>query len=191
MMKSFKIAFFHFVVFAQMFIVVINATTSKSSTSNHDQSDPSTLSSFEDALIYPKQAISPYHIEERASDAFVKQDSNNNSKNKLKQDKRKHSQTRWKQFRKSKQRKTDITIISDGRSANSIRKHSKHLANQFKSQDVGKSIKERNTYANQYPIKKSLEKKGTKRRIVQARHMTKERILHLSSFHTKQESDGQ
>jgi hypothetical protein len=109
-------------VLIKVFMTCTNAASGTSdSISHHDQPEPNSPSSFEDALIYPKQAISPYHINERPSNAFVKPISQKIPKITLKIGKIREEEV-WKRFRyqespsQSTKKQKNSNYDSDGRS---------------------------------------------------------------------------
>lgn len=203
-------------VFIQVFMTCTNAASGTSdSISHHDQPEPNSPSSFEDALIYPKQAISPYHINERPSNAFVKPLSQKIPKITLKIGKIRAEEA-WKRFRyqelpsQSTKKQKNSNYDSDGRSpttkilrhslSGKLKKHDKFekamksmkkFTKTFKSPEERLKIKEENIYAKQYPVKSTTDKEISREfsRKIRAKQMIRDRKLHLSALTIKRKRE--
>ncbi|PWN33187.1 uncharacterized protein FA14DRAFT_155886 [Meira miltonrushii] len=192
------------IIISQLCVVAIDgASGASNSTPYFDQQEFSAQSSFEDALIYPKHAISPHHVGEEASSAFVEPVSRKIPKFKLKIDKTKIDQA-WKDNFNQRKRKRDPKYESDGRSANTPRKSKlnkndkvekamktmKRFTKNFKSPEE-RSQKQEYIYAKPYNLKiKDKRRSSEFARRIRAKQMASDRLLHLSNSNIKKDNQN-
>lgn len=203
MLKRLAIASLVPFIISQLFVIAIDSASGSSNSTPYPEPIQSitSSSSFEDPLVYPKHAISPYHIDEQASASFAKPVSRKIAKFKLKVGKTQADQGR-KDSSDQRKRKRDPRYESDGRSPNTPHKRRFHtneksekamnnlkqFSKNFKNPEE-RLQKQKDIYTNPYKSKRENKEHSEEfARRLRAKQMTRERLLHQSTLHIKPDS---